>query len=395
MKFSDTDQIALKGIAASINVPFPAFLAVIAVESNGSPGVIIANKLEPLIRYEGHYFDKLCDPKVQAAARAAGVSSPIAGAIKNPSKQVDVWALVKKAATFDRYAAYASCSYGVGQVMGVHWKKLGYASLDEFINDARSGLVGQAQIMAKFIKIFGLDDELRGLDWSGFARGYNGPAYKKNRYDTKLADFYKQYGGTSSIGSQRSGMLRLGSKGADVRNLQSLLTTAGYAVKIDGDFGNTTKNAVMAFQSRNGIAVDGIVGPETQQALSGVRATSVPNAGTAPLVKLPEVQQGAVAAVGIPATVEAIKEPLQSISDSISGVDMLSNLSNYVHTGLAVLSVIGIVAGVAYAGYGWWKSRKTDTGTKAENPITIEPEAPQEDLIAPSATAVPEQGSLL
>ena len=30
-------------------------------------------------------------------------------------------------------------------------------------------------------------------DWKGFARGYNGPAYWKNMYDTKLKNAYLKY----------------------------------------------------------------------------------------------------------------------------------------------------------------------------------------------------------
>lgn len=30
---------------------------------------------------------------------------------------------------------------------------------------------------------------LRGADWSGFARGYNGPDYEHNRYAAKLAAY--------------------------------------------------------------------------------------------------------------------------------------------------------------------------------------------------------------
>jgi hypothetical protein len=39
----------------------------------------------------------------------------------------------------------------------------------------------------------GLVDELRRNDWAGFARGYNGPGYADNRYDTKLASAYSNF----------------------------------------------------------------------------------------------------------------------------------------------------------------------------------------------------------
>lgn len=61
--------------------------------------------------------------------------------------------------------------------------------------------------------------------------------------------------------------LRVGSRGAEVKYLQKLLTNAGYAVKTDGVFGANTEAAVIAFQAANGLAADGIVGAQTWEAL--------------------------------------------------------------------------------------------------------------------------------
>ena len=41
-----------------------------------------------------------------------------------------------------------------------------------------------------FLKANGLISKLQRHDWAGFARGYNGSAYAKNQYDTKLAVAY-------------------------------------------------------------------------------------------------------------------------------------------------------------------------------------------------------------
>jgi site-specific recombinase XerC len=34
---------------------------------------------------------------------------------------------------------------------------------------------------------------LHNNDWAGFAKRYNGPGYKKNKYDTKLASAYRKW----------------------------------------------------------------------------------------------------------------------------------------------------------------------------------------------------------
>jgi hypothetical protein len=65
-----------------------------------------------------------------------------------------------------------------------------------------------------------------------------------------------------------SSVLRTGSKGAQVRQLQTDLKKFGYYTStIDGVFGPKTKLAVMEFQDDAGIRIDGIVGPQTLKAL--------------------------------------------------------------------------------------------------------------------------------
>ncbi len=60
--------------------------------------------------------------------------------------------------------------------------------------------------------------------------------------------------------------LNLGSKGPDVKLIQSLLSKIGYAPgPIDGVYGAQTRQAVLEFQKNNGLLADGIVGPSTWQ----------------------------------------------------------------------------------------------------------------------------------
>ena len=68
-------------------------------------------------------------------------------------------------------------------------------------------------------------------------------------------------------------MLRSGSKGPRVTNLQSRLQTLGYyQAEIDGEFGAMTRDAVKAFQQQNGLAADGIVGEDTKELLFSANA---------------------------------------------------------------------------------------------------------------------------
>lgn len=59
-------------------------------------------------------------------------------------------------------------------------------------------------------------------------------------------------------------MLRTGSSGDDVKELQQRLQAAGYDPgPIDGAFGPKTDAAVRALQKASGADVDGVVGPQT------------------------------------------------------------------------------------------------------------------------------------
>jgi len=63
-------------------------------------------------------------------------------------------------------------------------------------------------------------------------------------------------------------LLQLGSIGQDVIELQQKLTDKGFSPgTIDGDFGENTKQAVIAFQRSVGLTADGIVGTDTRKAL--------------------------------------------------------------------------------------------------------------------------------
>lgn len=62
-------------------------------------------------------------------------------------------------------------------------------------------------------------------------------------------------------------VVKIGMYGSIVKQIQQLLTNSGYKVKIDGKFGNQTKNMVMKFQGDMGLKKDGLVGPNTWKKL--------------------------------------------------------------------------------------------------------------------------------
>ena len=59
-----------------------------------------------------------------------------------------------------------------------------------------------------------------------------------------------------------------GTTGENAAWLQAMLWQFGYAIAIDGSFGNKTKTAVMDYQTRSGLTADGSVGPLTRARLN-------------------------------------------------------------------------------------------------------------------------------
>lgn len=353
-------RAAVEAAARKYGVDPDHLEAIVITESAGRTFAEVNGRAEPLIRFEGHYFDRLIDPSRRAEARKVGLAAPNWGVVKNPRSQQERWdRLLRPAMRLDRDAALCSCSWGVGQVMGSHWEKLGFSSVGELVETARSGAAGQVELMMRYIVRFGLLDEVRRGDWPAFFRGYNGPAWKKNGYDAAFARALKQVGGSSARPSS-SGMIRMGSRGARVREIQALLARAGYAVKVDGDFGPSTKAAVMAFQQATDLDVDGVVGPVTLRALMKFKAAPEEAVGETPVLQDKDVIAPAGGGTVGGVTVEGVKQQVDGVLQQ-SGHAM----PDWLFWGLTGLSAALVIGGLGWAAWRWWKKRDTDDGEGA------------------------------
>jgi len=262
-------------IALDHDVEPAALMAVVEVESNGKLGAKIKGRFEPIIRFEGHYFYKLLTNTKRNVAIVNGLASSKAGVIQNPFRQVARWRLLKRAENIDRSAALASCSWGVGQVMGAHWHWLGYASIDALVSEVRAGVDGQVKLMMRYIIKARLINRLKNHDWSGFARAYNGPAYKRYKYHLKMQKAYERIvvslNGESAckpaLLRHKIKMPQFGSQGEDVKQLQMDLNKIGFALLQDGDFGPATERVLKQFQREHRLLVDGIFGPKSLEIL--------------------------------------------------------------------------------------------------------------------------------
>ncbi len=150
-------------------------------------------------------------------------------------------------------------------------KDLGYLSGSA---DGKFGVATQAAVIA-----FQKNNNLTADGKAGSAtlsKLYSGTA-NKSTSSAKIdsSDKHKSGRDTSGIASTGYETLQSGSKGTAVKNLQQKLKQLGYySGSVDGSFGDATEAAVMAFQLRNNLTVDGKAGPATQRALYGTGGNS-------------------------------------------------------------------------------------------------------------------------
>lgn len=192
MKILTNEQI--KDLANKHGIEYACLKAVVEVEASGK-GFI--GDL-PKILYEPHIMYRLLTKKNYITIRNnlmkahPNLCYPRWGTYKYGAESIQHRRL-EIASQYNRDTALESCSWGLGQVMGYHWKSLGYESLQAFINDMYESEAKQLEAMIRFIKVNGLLLALKNKDWVKFARGYNGAGYAKNKYHIKLANAYAKY----------------------------------------------------------------------------------------------------------------------------------------------------------------------------------------------------------
>jgi len=172
--------------ALQLGVDVAAVKAVTEVEAPG--GGFLADG-RPTILFERHIFDRETGGRYRS--HVPDLSHPTPGGYGRVSEQHDRLA---RAAALDRTAALRSCSWGRFQIMGFNHALAGHPTLQGFVNAMYRSEGAQLDAFVALLKNQpAIAKALRARDWAGFARLYNGPAYAKNKYDTKLAAAYAKH----------------------------------------------------------------------------------------------------------------------------------------------------------------------------------------------------------
>jgi hypothetical protein len=238
------DEQGMAAVTDGLGVAAADVWAVLTVETRGC-GFLPDRR--PAILFERHVFSRETGHKFDSTH--SEISSREGGGYGDGgAHQYD---RLQQAADLDRRAALRSTSWGIGQLMGFNAEIAGYADVEAMVTDMAVSENNQLLGMSKEIGHNGLDRALRSHDWTSFARGYNGPAYAKNRYDTRLAAAYQKVA---------LGLL----PDLTVRAAQIYLTCLGYRPgPVDGVLGRFTRSALNDFQVTHGLAasddVDGTV----------------------------------------------------------------------------------------------------------------------------------------
>jgi hypothetical protein len=181
------DDVDLPKLGARMGVGEDEVHAFIDVETRGHG---FDDKGRPIILFERHIFYRELSGTKRDRAVKEGLASKTPGGYGKYSEQ---YGKLFRALDIDEDAALKSCSWGLGQVMGFNYESAGYASVQQFVEAMMDDEESQLAASVDFILANHLDDELRNHDWAGFAKGYNGSNYRKNRYDEKLAEAFAKW----------------------------------------------------------------------------------------------------------------------------------------------------------------------------------------------------------
>lgn len=239
--------VGMNAACENLGVAEPEIWAVLTVETRGFG---FLKDRRPQILFERHIFSQRTGHRFDA--HHPDISGRQPGGYEGGA---DEYTRLEKAVSLDQQAALQSASWGLSQVMGFNFKIAGYANVEDMVKAIVEGEDAHLESLANFIRSNNKClTAIRRRDWGSFAACYNGPAFRKNEYDSRLAAAYQK---------SKAMLPDIG-----LRRVQVALTYLGYKPgPIDGFRGRMTRGAVGDFQAREGLPVTGELDDRTEDKL--------------------------------------------------------------------------------------------------------------------------------
>lgn len=158
---------SIKKYALEFKIEWQIVAAFVQVESGGIGFAKDTGKI--IIQFEPVWFKR---------------KAPFAPSGKWSVNKIDVqskeWIAFNDAFSKNKNAALESTSIGIGQIMGFHYKRLGYSTVGAMWDDAKSSEDKQIRQIFKFITTDSrLLTALKNKNWHQVATYYNGAGYRE------------------------------------------------------------------------------------------------------------------------------------------------------------------------------------------------------------------------
>lgn len=162
-------MINYQSLSEHFKIPIPSIKAIQLVESAGVGFDLVTGKIK--IQFEPSWFKRFTNILI--------------------NNKVDIqkkeWEAFNLAYSKNPNKAMESTSWGSMQVMGFHFKRLGFLTVGEMVDFAKESETNQLWLGLRFIQTdIRLYKALLSKDWKNVAYYYNGSGYAINRYDKKL-----------------------------------------------------------------------------------------------------------------------------------------------------------------------------------------------------------------
>ncbi|MGX9120351.1 N-acetylmuramidase domain-containing protein [Mesorhizobium sp. BHbsci] len=370
-------DIDIPRIGATIGVGEDEIHAFMDVEAAGS-GFDRAGR--PKLLFEPHVFYRNLTGAKRSAAVKAGLAYAKWGAKPYPK---DSYPRLVAAMAIDETAALKSASWGLTQILGENHKAAGFSTVQAMVQAFMADEAAHLEATVKLLVAWKVDDDLKAHRWSVVARTWNGPGYKKNRYDAKLATAFAKWQKISDTPYKPGAAAHKAAPPATapaspaqpkpapapaslptldketVARVQQQLKDLGYTEVggVDGKIGTMTATAIRAFRAENGLpAGDGIddalllalqkakprvIAPARSEAPPEVVREKVPEVRTNWLTKV------VAAVVGIPATIGTFFDGILGNLDEASGVmQPVKDAAGDVPGWVWMLAIAGVAGGL-------------------------------------------------